>query len=616
MWQLSPMSTATVETPRDHRPKDVMKKVVALCKRRGFIFQSSDIYGGLKSAYDYGPLGAELKRNLMGEWWSDMVHQREDVFGLDASIIMKPDVWVASGHAGGFADPLVDCHISKERFRADKAPRPNPGDELPLTCADKGQAKLYLAAVQERFGVELRRDGKVLHGLKMIDESTFGFFPKDGDSPSETWPFRGYVSPCVGSPFLSDERQFNLMFRTAIGALDHTGDSARVLAELTAADDLVEATKEHFAKDIKRYQKWKKKGAKPPEPINSTIPKTLERVEEGKVPAADLRKTIIQAALEHIAKPAMCYLRPETAQAMFVQFKNVLDSTSAKIPFGIAQQGKSFRNEVTVEHFIFRSVEFEQMEMEYFCEPGTQLHWMNYWKDERIRWWRQYANYPEHFTFRQHEEDELAHYADGCFDVDYFYPWGWDELEGIASRTDHDLHEHEEHSGTKLRYIDPEKEDPETGKKPWSYRPYVIEPAAGATRGVLVYLLDAYHEEERRTAKGDTEIRTVLKLHPRLAPIKCAVLPLVRNKPEFPKAAREVIEAMLAAGVPAKYDDKGAIGRRYAKHDEIGTPFCITIDGQTLEDGTVTIRYRDTTEQERIAVAEAVEEVRKRLAEV
>ena len=616
MSQLCQMSTATVETAKEQRPKDVMKKVVALCKRRGFVFQSSDIYGGLKSAYDYGPLGVELKRNLMAEWWSDMVHQREDVFGIDASIIMKPDVWVASGHAGGFADPLVDCHISKERFRADKAPRPKVGDELPIVCADKGQAKLYQTAIQERFGVELIRKGKDLFGLKVMDESTIGFFPEGADSPTETFPFRGYVSPCVGSPFLSEERQFNLMFRTALGAIDPTAEASAVLAELVESEDLLKAVQEKFAKDVKRYSKWKDKGSHPPEPTASVVPKTLEKIEEGKVPEADLRRTLIQAVLEHVSKPAMCYLRPETAQAMFVQFKNVLDSTSAKIPFGIAQQGKSFRNEVTVEHFIFRSVEFEQMEMEFFCEPGTQAHWMNYWKDERMRWWQQYANYPDHFKFRPHDEDELAHYADGCFDVEYLYPWGWDELEGIASRTDHDLHEHEEHSGTKLRYVDPEKEDPETGEKPWSYRPFVIEPAAGATRGVLVYLLDAYHEEERRTAKGETEVRTVLKLHPRLAPIKCAVLPLVKNKPEFPEKAREVINAMLAAGVPAKYDEKGAIGRRYAKHDEIGTPFCITIDGQTLEDGTVTIRYRDTTEQERIAVADAVEEVRARLSKV
>ena len=234
----------------------------------------------------------------------------------------------------------------------------------------------------------------------------------------------------------------------------------------------------------------------------------------------------------------MAYLRPETAQAMFVQFKNVLDSTGMKPPFGIAQMGKSFRNEVTVEHFIFRSCEFEQMEMEFFCEPGSQSEWMSFWKEARMNFWQRYANNPEWFIYRQHEKDELAHYADDCYDVEYLYPWGWDELEGIASRTDHDLHEHEDHSGQKLRYVDQDKEDPSTGKKPWSYRPFVIEPAAGATRAVLAYLLDAYTEEERTDAKGKPVTRTVLKLHPKLAPIKCAVLPLISNKEEFIQSPR------------------------------------------------------------------------------
>ena len=575
----------------DHRPADVMQKVVSLCKRRGFVFQSSEIYGGLKSAYDYGPLGVELKRNIMNEWWADMVHTRENVVGIDASIIMKPDVWRASGHAAGFADPLVDCHISKERFRADKAPRPAVGDELPITCADKGQAKTYQEIIARRFGIELERDGKVLTGLKVIDEQTVGFFPKDASEPATTFPFRGYVSPLIGSPFLSEERQFNLMFRTALGAVDPMQDVAQLLAELTAADDLVAAVQERFPKESAK--------------ADSALAKAI---------ASGERNKLMRALIEQVSGPNMVYLRPETAQAMFVQYKNVADSTGMRPPFGIAQMGKSFRNEVTTEHFIFRSCEFEQMEMEFFCEPGTQGEWMEFWKDARMNWWRRYANYPAHFTFRAHEDDELAHYADGCYDVEYFYPWGWDELEGIASRTDHDLHEHETHSGQKLRFTDTEKEDPETGNKPWSYRPYVIEPAAGATRAVLCYLLDAYHEEERTDAKGQPVTRTVLKLHPKLAPIKCAVLPLIGNKPEFPTKAREVIDTFLAAGVPAKYDVKGAIGKRYAKHDEIGTPYCITIDGQTFEDGTVTIRDRDTTEQERINVADAVEVVRKRLA--
>jgi len=570
------------------RPDDVMKKLVALCKRRGFVFQSSEIYGGLRSAYDYGPLGSELKRNLMNEWWADMVHARENVVGIDASIVMKPDVWRASGHAAGFADPLVDCHISKERFRADKAPRPAVGEALVLRCADKGQAKAYQEAINKRYGIELDRDGRELHGLKVTGEREIGYFPPGAEYAERTLPFPGYVSPEVGSPFLSEERQFNLMFRTALGAVDPMQDVSTLLADLTASDDLAATVATHFPK----------------------------QAEQGALAAAlesNDRARILRAVIEIQIAPSMVYLRPETAQAMFVQFKNVMDTAGLKVPFGIAQMGKSFRNEVTVEHFIFRSCEFEQMEMEFFCEPGTQGEWMTFWKEQRMAWWRRYANRPDDFSFRAHEPDELAHYADECYDVEYRYPWGWDELEGIASRTDHDLHQHEEHSGQKLRYTDPAKADPETGKTPWTYRPYVIEPAAGATRGVLCYLIDAYHEEERRTAKGGVETRTVLKLHPRLAPIKCAVLPLISNKPEFPAKAREVIDALLAAGVPARYDEKGAIGKRYAKHDEIGTPYCITVDGQTLEDGTVTLRDRDTTDQVRIEVADAAQQVNHRL---
>lgn len=585
--------------PVEHRPQDVMKKLVALCKRRGFVFQSSEIYGGLKSAYDYGPLGSELKRNLMAEWWRDTVHSRENVVGIDASIIMKPDVWVASGHAAGFADPLVDCHISKERFRADKAPRPAVGAELNLECADKGQAKTYADAVQARYGIELIRDGKTLKGLKVLSATEVGFFPAGAGAPTATFPFRGYVSPCIGSPFLSEERQFNLMFRTALGAVDPSAEAAAAVADLTTTPDLLAAVEVRYAAELRDAE--------------SPIAKAVARARSGSLPAESLRPFLIRAVIEQSTRASQVYLRPETAQAMFVQFKNVLDTTGLKPPFGIAQHGKSFRNEVTVEHFIFRSCEFEQMEMEFFCEPGTQLKWMEYWKDERMKWWHRYANYPQNFRFRAHAPDELAHYADGCYDVEYFYPWGWDELEGIASRTDHDLHQHEEHSGQKLRYVDTDQADPATGEKPWSYRPYVIEPAAGATRGVLCYLLDAYHEEERRTAKGETEIRTVLKLHPRLAPIKCAVLPLVQNKDEFVAKARSVMDAFLAAGIPARFDAKGAIGKRYAKHDEIGTPCCITIDGQSLEDGTVTLRDRDTTAQVRVAIAEAVAQVKARL---
>ena len=536
-----------------------MDKIVSLSKQRGFIFQSSEIYGGLKSAYDYGPLGVELKRNIMNEWWRSMVHEREDVTGIDASIVMHPKVWHASGHLAGFSDPLVDCLISKERFRADKAPQPKAGDELPITCVDKGQAKAYQEAIKKRFDIELRRNGKVLEGLQVIDEKTFGFFEADNDIATTTFPYAGYVGPTFGCPFLSEERQFNLMFRTQLGPVD-----------------------------------------------------VLNRISKFMEDNRDADSKAIREGVDSIVKESAVYLRPETAQAMFVQFLNCQQSMSMKIPFGIAQMGKSFRNEITTEHFIFRSCEFEQMEMEFFVEPGTQRQWLDYWRDKRLEWWKSYANHPDKFMYRAHDDDELAHYADACYDIEYEYPWGYDELEGVASRTDYDLKKHAEHSGAKLSYFDQQKENPKTGKMGWRYTPYVIEPAAGATRGLLVYLLDAYHEETVRDAKGNDSTRVVMKLHPRLAPIKAAILPLVK-KEGLPEIAREIVSDFFKAGINVKYDENHAIGKRYRRHDEAGTPYCITVDGQTKEDGTVTIRDRDTMSQERIPAKEALRIVQERL---
>jgi glycyl-tRNA synthetase len=521
--------------------EDRMQKLVSLCKRRGFVFQSSEIYGGLRSAYDYGPMGAELKRNLMNEWWKTMVHSREDIVGLDASIVMHPRVWQASGHLANFSDPLVDCKVCGERFRADKAPKAAPGSEAVVELADKGRAKAAQEKIQAIAGVELRRDGKSLHGAQV--------------------GARGYVCPNCGSPFLSEERQFNLMFRTSLGPVDPVGEMVEVIREAVQAG----------------------------------------------LDEASMRDRV-DAALQGSA----VYLRPETAQAMFVNFLGVQQAMGLKVPFGIAQMGKSFRNEVKVEHFIFRSCEFEQMEMEYFVPPGEGPKWLDYWKDERLRWWSQIGIAPENLRLRPHAPDELAHYSDGCFDVEYRFPWGWDELEGVASRTDYDLRAHSEGSGKKLVYFDPQATDPETGKIGWRYMPHVVEPAAGATRGLLAVLCDAYAEEP-----GDAEgkgARTVLHLHPRLAPIKAAILPLVK-KDGMPEVGREIVERFLAAGINAKYDEQHAIGRRYARHDEIGTPYAITVDTETLADGTVTVRQRDDRSQRRIPVAEAVAEVQQALAE-
>lgn len=512
---------------------DLMSKIVSLCKRRGFVFQSSEIYGGLRSSYDYGPMGAELKRNLMAEWWRAMVHSREDIVGLDASIMMHSDVWRSSGHLAGFSDPLVDCKVCGERFRADKAPRLAEGEPAPITLADKGRAKAALERLKDLSEAPLTRSKATLTGALA--------------------GACGYVCPNCGSPFLSDERQFNLMFRTSLGPVDRIGDIINVVRE-----NLGEGATDG---DIRR------------------------KVEE----------TLADSAV---------YLRPETAQAMFVNFLNVQQSMSMKVPFGIAQMGKSFRNEVTVEHFIFRSCEFEQMECEYFVPPGEGPKYLEIWKDTRRAWWEGIGLKPENIRLRVHEPDELAHYSDGCWDVEYRFPWGWDELEGLASRTDYDLKAHSEGSGKKLLYFDPEATNPETGKKGWRYLPHVIEPAAGATRGVLAVLCDAY-DEEPADAEGKGA-RTVLRLHPRLAPIKAAILPLVK-KDGMPELGRAIVQRFLDAGINAKYDEQHSIGKRYARHDEVGTPYCLTVDTQTLSDDTVTIRYRDDRRQERIHVGEAVD---------
>jgi glycyl-tRNA synthetase len=493
---------------------DLMAKITSLCKRRGFIFQSSEIYGGLKSCYDYGPLGVELKRNVAKAWWSDLVTTRDNVVGIDTSIMMHPEVWRTSGHVANFSDPLVDCLDCKERFRADKAPK------IPV-----GTPVTFKNPLKKATPAELQGN---------VSEA-------------------GYVCPNCGSPRLSDERLFNGMFKTTMGPVD----------------PLSELTEEIFK--------------------NPGLSKE------------ELRDKIMQASLQNVV-----YLRPETAQGMFVQFLNVLQTTSLKVPFGIAQQGKSFRNEIVTEHFTFRSCEFEQMEMEFFCEPGSQVEWLDYWTKERMGWYQRLASRPENFRLRQHDANELAHYSDNCYDIEYLYPWGWDELEGIASRTDYDLKKHAAASGVKLSYFDPNKADPQTGKTGYRYVPYVIEPAAGLTRIVLCLLLDAYREETlSQGSDSESRERVYLKLAPELAPYKAAILPLVKKDGQ-PEIALKLTQEMREAGFNVSFDEQQSIGKRYAKNDEIGTPFCFTIDNQTLTEGLVTVRNRDTGLQDRIALSQSL----------
>jgi glycyl-tRNA synthetase len=431
-----------------------MDKVVALCKRRGFIFASSEIYGGLGSTYDYGHYGVLLKTNVKNEWWRAMLQERDDIVALDSAILQHPRVWKASGHLDGFTDPMVDCRTCKARFRADHLAERAPG----LVCPQKPSR-----------------------------------LPGEGPDCD-----------------LTEARDFNLMFETTVGPVKDTGSVA--------------------------------------------------------------------------------YLRPETAQGIFINFKNVLQFSRKKPPFGIAQVGKSFRNEITPGNFIFRTREFEQMEMEFFVPPAEAQQWYETWKQERYDWYTRLGIRPDGLRLREHDADELSHYSSGTADVEYLFPIGWSELEGIANRGQFDLTAHATESGEKLEYF-----DQGTGER---YVPNVIEPAAGADRATLAFLVDAYDEETLENG----EVRTVLKLHPRLAPVKVAVMPLVKKDGQ-PEIAKEIVGSLRAI-MQTEYDEGGSIGKRYRRQDEIGTPWCVTVDHETLTDRTVTLRDRDTLTQERVAIDE------------
>jgi glycyl-tRNA synthetase len=440
---------------------NVMEKLVSLAKRRGFVFQSSEIYGGLGSVWDYGPLGVELKKNIKERWWRAMVHEREDIEGLDAAILMHPKVWEASGHVAGFTDPLVDCKQCKNRFRADdpriKGTPGTPEAQCPV-CGMKGT--------------------------------------------------------------LTAPRLFNLMFKTFMGPVEEAA--------------------------------------------------------------------------------AVVYLRPETAQGIYVNYLNVLQASRQKVPFGIAQIGKAFRNEITPGNFIFRTREFEQMEMQFFVKPGTDQEWFDFWKAQRMAWVQALGLKAEKLRFHQHGKDELAHYAKDAYDIQYEFPFGWQEFEGIHNRTDFDLTRHQQASGKKLEYVETTTNE--------RFIPYIIETSAGADRTTLVVMVDAYAEEEVAGEK-----RVVMRFHPALAPLKAAVFPLV-NKDGMPELARRIYDG-VRRHFNVFYDDGGSIGRRYRRQDEAGTPFGITIDGQSTQDQTVTVRDRDTLLQDRVAADQLVEYLKRKIGE-
>ncbi len=433
-----------------------MDKLVSLCKRRGFVFQSSEIYGGLSSAWDYGPLGVELKKRIQNFWWKEMTQLNDNIVGIDAAIMMHPKVWEASGHVENFTDPLVDCKKCRQRFRADQIPEENLVKHICPECGGE----------------------------------------------------------------LTEPRQFNLMFKTNIGPVE---DDASIV-----------------------------------------------------------------------------YLRPETAQGIYVNFKNVLQTSRVKVPFGIAQVGKAFRNEITTKNFIFRTCEFEQMEMQYFIHPSEDEKWFEYWKEKRFSYYKKLGIREEKLRFHQHGPDELAHYAKKAFDIEYEFPFGWKELEGVHNRTDYDLKRHIEFSGKDLSYLDDQSRE--------RYVPYIIETSAGLTRTVLVVLSDAYDEED-----VEGEKRVVMRFHPKLAPVTAAVFPLVKK--DGLSEIAHTIEEDLREHFTTFYDQGGAIGRRYRRQDEIGTPFCITVDYQTKEDKTVTLRFRDSMEQVRVPIGEIPARIGKEIAD-
>ena len=546
-----------------------MEKIVALCKRRGFVFQNSEIYGGQNGFWDYGPLGTELKRNVRDSWYHDMVSAHNELLppaaapskyqmvGVETALIMHPQVWKCSGHYDLFHDMMVDCRETRSRFRLDQVRIrwvTCEGKSVKQEATESEVTRIAVATTEEDFAEDLVAQALRAFGMKKKYADKLQW---DGAATTldqiDVSEFSSVVAPgATKAGTLTDPREFNLMMKTIIGALGTDDDAA--------------------------------------------------------------------------------YLRPETAQGIFVNFKNVVDSSRVKLPFGICQVGKSFRNEITPRNFTFRSREFEQMEIEFFCRPDASPGWYTYWRDRRYQWYLDLGISQDRLILRDHHAEELAHYSVGTADIEYAFPFldegEYGELEGIAHRGDFDLRSHmegklakdengelapelNEHgqprhrgSGKDLSYFDDQAKE--------RFVPHVIEPSAGADRATLAFLCEAYHEDQQPDEKGKMQERLVMQFHPRLAPVKAAVFPLIK-KQGMPEKAAEVFGALKAAGLNCQYDQQGAIGRRYRRQDEIGTPYCITVDGDTLTDGTVTIRDRDTLVQDRIPADRVAEEVTARL---
>jgi glycyl-tRNA synthetase (class II) len=623
-----------------------MEKIVSLCKRRGFIFQSSEIYGGLNGSWDYGPLGVELKRNVKDYWWRTMVHERDDVVGMDGAILTHPSVLKASGHIGGFSDPMVDCLITGKRFRADQI-EPQSGwvftfvgaaDYASLQRLLKEQEAPERSAIWSRidlaphlrqlfnnwsFGYDEGARGgyiqlqgstsdqidafKVLVKAGIFAAATVQRFSamEIGGNPKgftvssnrgvntaikigqEFYRRRGIPEPIViisridrkekstdynpeNGSLLTPAREFNLMFKTRTGPVEEAANA------LMAAAPVARIT----------------------EAADTSILVTSDSREQSALTAGTSMMPQSSSPPVVEDETSVAYLRPETAQSIFVQFKNILEVSRKKLPFGIAQIGKAFRNEINPRNFTFRSREFEQMELEYFCRPEQGMELLEYWKEERLNFYENIGIKRDRLHVKAVSDEERAFYSKGTYDIEYEFPFGLQELEGVAYRTDYDLSQHQKASGKPLEYF-----DEETKRK---LIPHVVEPSAGVDRTVLALICEAYTEDQAPDEKGKMETRTVLRFHPRIAPIKCAVFPLLKNKEQLVAKAKEIVK-LLRPHMYVFYDEAGAIGRRYRRQDEVGTPFGVTVDFDTLGENdalreTVTLRDRDSMKQERVAI--------------
>ena len=564
-----------MSTPSDSQR---MEKIVSLCKRRGFIFQSSEIYGGLNGAWDYGPLGVELKRNLKNYWWRVMVHERDDVVGMDGAILMNRAVWKASGHEDTFSDPMVDCLLTKKRFRADQI-EPRSGTVYYFSGAvdvqrllQKFDAATHGGAPNVRSEIEGRKNSIFSMmaswktspdlNLRKIESAWRAELESDKNVVSD-FEYSVLVPP--GKPRESAQKiALQFYVERGIENAELQGERSEAISNTT------------------RYNPENGSLLTEPRPFNLMF------------------KTYVGATED---ESSVTYLRPETAQSIFVQFKNTLEVSRKRLPFGIAQIGKAFRNEINPRNFTFRSREFEQMELEYFCRPEQGMALLEYWKEERLKFYQNIGIPREKLHVLTVADEERAFYSKGTYDIEYDFPFGRQELEGVAYRTDYDLLQHQKVSGKSLEYFDDETKQ--------RFVPHVVEPSAGVDRTILALICEAYAEDEAPNDKGEMESRIVLRFHPRIAPIKCAVFPLLKNKEPLVAKAKEIVD-LLGPHMFVFYDESGAIGRRYRRQDEVGTPFGVTVDFETLGEkdpalrDTVTLRDRDSMKQERVAIEELV----------